>query len=156
MGYLSDVARRRIAAALLVAGVVLAALAIADVGPFSNPPTEADRAQAAVERFFDAAHDKDFAGVCGQLTKQKRRDVEQRGGSLASQQGLKGCDEILRALLGGQLTGTRIARVNDVRVSGNRAVVDAELRTPTTKHAQPTTFDLFLIGDRWKIADFGD
>jgi hypothetical protein len=87
MGYLSDVARRRIAAVILVAGIALAALAIADLGPFSDPQTEAERAQSSVERFFDAAHHKDFKSVCRQLTLDERRTVEQRAGSIAVQQG---------------------------------------------------------------------
>jgi ketosteroid isomerase-like protein len=131
------------------------ALAVADVGPFSDPPTEAERAQATVERFFDAAHDKDFEAVCHELTEQEQRTVEQRAGSLAIEQGLKGCNEILRAYLGDQLSATRIAEVEDVRVSGNRAVVDTSLNAPGSKRPQPTTFDLFLIADRWRIADLG-
>jgi hypothetical protein len=156
MGYLSDVARQRIAAAILVVVVVVVALALADVGPFSDPPTEAERAQAAVERFFDAAHDKNFGGVCHQLTSQEQRTVEQRAGSLAVQQGLKGCDEILRAFLGDQLSSTRIVKVQDVRVSGNQAVVDANIHSPGSKHSRPTTFHLFLIQGQWRIADLGE
>jgi ketosteroid isomerase-like protein len=156
MGYLSDVARRRIAAVILVLGAAVAALAFADVGPFSNPPTEQERVQATVERFFEAARSKDFKAVCGQLTQQEQRTVEQRAGPIASQRGLKGCDQIIGALLGAQLSQTRIAKVNDVRVSGNRAVVDSDLRIAGAKHPQPTTVDLFLIGRQWKIADFGE
>ena len=151
MGYLSDVARRRIAAMLLVAGAAVVALAIADVGPFSDPITEQERAQAAVERFFEAGQEKDFAAACGQLTKQAQRAVEQRAGAIASQRGLQGCDEILRLFLG-QL---HISKIVDVRVSGNRAVVDANLSAAGSSHAQPATIGLFLIKDHWKISDFG-
>jgi hypothetical protein len=155
VGYLSEVARRRIAAVLLVAGIAIAVLAIADVGPFSNPPTEAQRAQAAVERFFDAARGKDFKAACHQLTAQEQRTVEQRAGSIAAQQGLKGCDQILQAFLGRQLSETRIAKIDDVRVSGNQAVVDATLRSPGSKGSQSATFQLFLIRDEWRIAALG-
>jgi hypothetical protein len=48
VGSLSESARRRIAAVILLAGIAIAALAIWDVGPFANPPTEAERAQSAV------------------------------------------------------------------------------------------------------------
>jgi hypothetical protein len=44
--------------------------------------------------------------------------------------------------------------VVEVRVSGNRAIVEAELRSPASKHPQAATFDLFLIHGEWKIADF--
>jgi hypothetical protein len=155
-GYLSDVARQRIVAAILIVGLAVAGLAIADLGPFSDPPTEAERAQATVERFFDAADDRDFGDVCHQLTGQEQRTVEQRAGRLAVQQGLKGCDEILSAFLGDQLSAARIVKVQDVRVSGNRAVVDADIDSPGAKHPHATTFDLFLINGQWRIGDFGD
>jgi hypothetical protein len=155
MGNLSDAARRRIAAAILVVGIAVAALAIADVGPFSDPPTEAERAQSAVEGFFAAAQDGDFKSVCGQLTAEQQRVVEQRAGSVAAEQGLQGCDEILKEFLGDQLAETRIAKVIDVRVSGNQAVVDANLRTPGSDGPRSATFHLFLIRGEWRIDDFG-
>jgi hypothetical protein len=155
MGNLSEAARRRIAAVILVLGIAVGVLAIADLGPFSDPPSEAERAQSAVEGFFAAAQDRDFKSVCGQLTADEQRVVEQRAGSIAAQKGLHGCDEILREFLGDQLAQTRIAKVVDVRVSGNQAVVDANLRSPDVKGTRSATFHLFLIRGEWKIADFG-
>ena len=155
MGNLSEAARRRIAAVILVVGIAIAALAIADAGPFSDPPTEEERAQSAVERFFAAVQDRDFKSACTQLTSEERQAIEQRAASVASQQGLHGCDEILKAFLGDQLARTRITKVIDVRVSGNQAVMDANIRTPGSKGTQSATFHLFLIQDEWKINDFG-
>ncbi len=155
MGNLSEAARRRTAAVILLAGIVVAALAIADVGPFSNPPSEAQRAQDAVEGFFAAAQQRHFKTACDQLTQQEQRAIEQRAGSIAAREGLKGCDEILKAFLGDQLAATRITKVADVRVSGNQAVVDASLSSPGGKGAQSTTFHLFLVRGEWKIDDFG-
>jgi hypothetical protein len=126
MGQLSDAARRRIAAVILVVGIAIAALAIFDVGPlFDDPPTDAERAQDAVEEFFAAADDGGFKAVCDHLTVQQQQAIEQRAASLAAREGLKGCDEILRELLGNQLAETRITKVVAVRVSGNQAVVEA-------------------------------
>jgi hypothetical protein len=155
VGNLSEAARRRIAALILIAGIAVAALAIADVGPFSDPPTEAERAQSAVERFFAAAQDRDFKSACGQLTVEEQRTIEQRAASIASREGLNGCAEILKAFLGDQLAGTRITKVIDVRVSGNQAVMDAKIRTPGSKGTRTATFHLFLIRKEWKINDFG-
>jgi hypothetical protein len=155
MGNLSEAARRWIAAVILVIGIAVAVLAITDVGPFSDPPTEAERVQGAVEQFFASAQDRDFKAACGQLTAQEQRVVEQRAGSVAAQKGLKGCDEILREFLGDQLAETEIAKVVDVRVSGNQAVVEANLRSPGVKGPQAATFHLFLIRDEWRIDDFG-
>jgi hypothetical protein len=151
VGYLSEAARRWIAAAILVVGIAIAALAIANVGPFSNPPTQAQRAEAAVERFFTAGHEKDFKGACKQLTHEAQLTLEQRGGAVAAQKGLKGCDQILGLFL----AKLELGKVVDVRVSGNRAVVDASVRQIGAKQGRDTTIDLFLIGDSWKIADFG-
>src|SRR3954452_22998966 len=155
MGNLSEVARRRIAALILVVGVAVAVLAIADLGPFSDPPSQAERAQGAVEQFFASAQDRDFKSACGQLTGEEQRVIEQRAGSVAAREGLKGCDEILKGFLGDQLAGTKITKIVDVRVSANQAVVDANLSSPGSKGTQSATFDLFLVRDVWKISDFG-
>jgi hypothetical protein len=155
VGNLSEATRRRIAAVILLAGIAIAALAIADVGPFADPATEAERAQGAVERFFAAAQDHDFKAACAQLTAEEQRAIEQRAASLASQQGLHGCDQILKAFIGDQLAGTRITRVIDVRISGNQAVIDANLHTPGSKGTKSASFHLFLIRDQWRINDFG-
>jgi len=156
VGNLSEAARRRIAAVILIAGIAVAVLAITDVGPFSNPPTEAERAQSAVEQFFAAAQDHDFKAACAELTAEEQHTIEQRAASVATQEGLKGCDQILKVFLGDQLAGTRIAKVIDVRVSGNQAAMDANIRTPGSKGTKPVTFHMFLIRDQWKINDFGE
>ena len=155
MGDLSEAARRRIAAFILVVGIAVAVLAIADLGPFSDPPSQAERAQSAVERFFASAQDRDFQSVCGQLTAEEQRVIEQRAGSVAARQVLKGCDEILKGFLGDQLAATKITKIVDVRVSGNQAVVDANLSSSGSKGTQSAMFHLFLVRDEWKISDFG-
>ena len=152
MGYLSEVARRRIAAALLLIGIVIAVLAIFDLGPFSDPPTEAERAQAVVERFFDAGQAKDYRTACDQLTHDAQRTMEQRAGATASQKGLKGCDQILALFL----SNLRLGKVIDARVSGNQAVVDAVIQqTGASGGGKETTISLFDIDGDWKIANFG-
>jgi hypothetical protein len=155
MGHLSDARRRRIAAVVVMAGIVVAVLAIANLGPFSNPDSEAQRAQATVEGFFAAAHARDFKSACAELTVEEQHAVEQRAASLATQRGLEGCDQILTAFLGDELAGTQITQVVDVRVSGNQAVVDATMRSQGDKGTRSTTFHLFLVGGEWRIADFG-
>ena len=155
MDHLSEAARQRIAALILLAGIAVAALAIADVGPFADPPTEAQRAQDAVEGFFAAADRRDFKTACDQLTEEEQRTIEQRAGSIAAREGLNGCDQILKVFLGDQLASTRITKVSDARVSGNQAVVDADVSSPGERGARSMTFHLFLIRDDWKIADFG-
>ena len=132
MGNLSEATRRRVAALILLAAIAVGALAIFDVGPFSSPPSEAERVQGAVEEFFAAAQQRDFKGACDHLTGAEQKAIEEKAGSIAAREGLKGCDEILKAFLGDQLAGTKLTKVADVRVSGNQAVVDATLSTPGT------------------------
>jgi hypothetical protein len=150
VGYLDPVTRRRIAAVLLVLGAIVAALAIANVGPFSDPPTEADRAQAALEDFFAAAAKKDYAAACRLLTSAERRQVEIRAATLAGNR--TGCASVLDSPLGLVLAKTRI-EIKDVRVSGDLAAIDARLHAPGVKRAQYRTYKLQELGGKWRISE---
>ena len=160
MGYLDEVTRRRVATLLLIVVAAIAALAIADRGPFSNPPTEEQRAQAAVEGFFAAAQDKDFQAMCDLLTLATRVRVMQRTATLLQNaedvgrcsDALAAQERLLTEKVGETLSETHITEVKDSRVSGNRAAVDVELQFPQTKRPVPRTFQLELAGDDWKIS----
>lgn len=150
MGYLSEYTRRRIAVMIIALGAVVGVMAIANAGPFSDPPTEADRAEAALEDFFAAARDKDFQAACVLLTPTERRQVEIRAAALAGNK--TGCANVLDSPLGLALAQTRVD-VRDVRVSGDLAAVDAELRPPGVKRAQYRTYKLQLLGEQWRISE---
>jgi hypothetical protein len=136
MGYLSPVARRRIALLVLLAGAAVAALAITNTGPFSNPTTQEDRARSALEGFFDAARQGHFHEACALLAGQRQ-----------------GCAKVL-PVVGRQLSGTTL-EVQDVRVSGNLAAIDTKLRVPGRNRVQLRTFKLEERGGRWLISDLG-
>ena len=127
MGYLDEYTRRRVAAVLLVVSVVVAALAIADLGPFDDPPTQEELAQETVEEFFAAARASDFQAFCDLLTKPARQAIEVRAGAIAAEENLKGCAEILGTLVGEQFAGSEL-RITLANVSGNRARVETELK----------------------------
>lgn len=150
MGYLDPVIRRRIAAVLLVLGAAIAALAIANVGPFSNPPTDADRARAALESFFAAAKRNDFRQACAILTAPERSQIEIRAAALAGNR--TGCSAVLDSPLGTALGRTSL-EIEDVRVSGNLAAIDARLRAPGEKSPQFRTYKLEELGRRWRISE---
>jgi hypothetical protein len=150
VGYLDPVIRRRIAAVVLVVGAVVAALAVTNVGPFANPPTEADRARAALEDFFAATKRKDFKEACAILTPNERSQIEIRAAAVAGNR--TGCSRVLDSPLGLALARTRI-EVQDVRVSGNLAAIDAQLRSPGTKAPQFRTYKLEELGQRWRISE---
>lgn len=155
MGYLDEHTRRRVAAVLLVIGVVVAALAIADLGPFSDPPTQEELAQETVEEFFAAAREGDFETFCGLLTGTARQGIEVRAGAIAAEEGLKGCAEILKALVGKQFEGSELT-ITLSSVSGNRARVETELKMKGEAGRQQRS--VLLEQDRdgdWLISDPG-
>jgi hypothetical protein len=149
---MSDVVRRRVAALLLVLGIVIAALAIADVGPFDDPPTEEERVQAAVEEFFDAAGRGDSKKFCAMLTDQARQDLRISTAQRLQSNELPECEKILDALAaafkGSQFT------VRTVNVSGNQARVEGRYKVGDERPA-PRTVLLLEVNDEWRISDPG-
>ena len=149
---MSDVARRRIAALLLVAGIAVAALAIADVGPFADPATEEERVEAAVERFFTAAADGDADTFCDLLTNQARQGLRVNTAQRLQIDELPKCEQILEALseafAGSELT------VRLVSVSGNQARVEARYRLEGAG-PQPRTVLMLQEDGEWKVSDPG-
>jgi len=154
LGYLDPYTRRRVAAVLLVVCVVIAALAIWDVGPFSDPPTEAERAQETVEEFFDAAADGDFKTFCSLLTNSAQKAIEVRAGSIAAEEGLKTCPEILEVLVGDQLKGSELT-ITLSNVSGDRARVETELRPQGKGGREQRSVLLQEVEGEWLIYDPG-
>jgi hypothetical protein len=154
LGYLDPYTRRRVAAILLIVGVVVAGIAIADVGPFSDPPTEEEQAADTVEEFFASAADGDFKTFCGLLTPPARNLIAQRAGQLAQEEGLEGCAEILRALAGKELAENEL-QITESSVSGDRARVETELRVPGKKGVEQRSVLLQLYKDEWLIYDPG-
>ena len=154
MGYLSDIARRRIAALLLGAVVVVVALAAADVGPFSNPPTQEDRVQATVEEFYAAAAEGDFATYCALLTPGARDRVRANAARLLEEAGRLSCDEIL-SVAEESFAGIT-ARIREVSVSGIRARVEANVKVPGTPGVESRTMFLDQADDgSWRVSDPG-
>ena len=154
MGYLSDIARRRIAAVLLLACVALAALAITDTWPFDDPPTEEERAQEAVETFYDAAAEGDFATYCALLTSSARDRVRVNAARLLEEAGQLKCEEIL-AVAEEEFAGLSV-RIRDVSVSGVQARVEANVKLADTPGVDSRTMILEKDDEgAWRISDPG-
>jgi ketosteroid isomerase-like protein len=149
---LSEVTRRRIAALLLVAGVVVAVLAIADLGPFEDPPTQEERVQTTVEDFFAAAADGDSRTFCRLLTEQARKTLRTNTARQIRAEEIPGCREILEALetvfAGSEIT------VRHVSVSGPQARVEGRYRA-AEGGARPRTILLLEEKGEWRISDPG-
>ena len=149
---MSDTLRRRIAAGLLIVGVVVAVLAIEDVGPFSDPVTEEERVQATVERFFGAASEGDSKTFCTLLTSDAREALEVSTAQRLQTDETPECTKILD-VLAPVFKGSAVS-VRFVSVSGNRARVEARYRVAGSG-AQPRTLLLLDEDGEWRISDPG-
>jgi hypothetical protein len=155
MGELSDVTRRRIAAVLLAVCVAVAALAITDTGPFSDPPTEEERVADAVDALFGAAADGDFAAYCDALTPRARDVIRANAARLVEAGDVLKCEDILGVAGKKAFAGVDV-RIRDVSVSGNRARVEANLKRPETSGIEPRTILLERSeAGEWKVSDPG-
>ncbi len=149
---MSDVTRRRIAVLLLVAGIAVGALAIADVGPFDDPPTEEERAQAAVEEFFRAAAQGNSKKYCALLTDEARQELRVSAAQRLQINELPKCEEILD-LLADAFKDSELT-VRRVNVSGNRARVEGRYRV-SGQGAQPRTVLMVQVDGVWRVSDPG-
>ena len=149
---MSDTLRRRIAAGLLILGVVVAVLAIEDVGPFSDPETEEERVQTAVEQFFGAASAGDSETFCGLLTSDAREALQVSTAQRLQTDEPPACTKILD-VLAPVFKGSEIS-VRYVSVSGNRARVEARYKL-SGSGAQPRTVLLLSEDGDWRISDPG-
>jgi hypothetical protein len=154
VGYLSDIARRRIAALLLLAGIVVAVLAILDVGPFDDPPTPEDRVQETVEEFYAAAADRDFERYCGLLTAGARDQLRANAARLIEEAGRLSCQEILSAAPEETFAGIT-AKIREVSVSGIRARVEANVRREGVPGLESRTMFLDQEDGVWRVSDPG-
>ena len=149
---MSDVARRRIAALLLIAGIAVAVLAIKDVGPFEDPVTEEERAGEAVAEFFAAAADGDSKRVCALLTADAREQLQVSTAQRLQTDEVPECTKILD-VLAPVFAGSEVT-LNYVSVSGNRARAEGRFKVGSAP-AQPRTVLLLLEKDGWHISDPG-
>jgi hypothetical protein len=147
---MSDITRRRLAALLLIAAIAVGALAIADVGPFEDPPTEEERVQEVVEHFFAAASTGDAKGFCRALTPDARRDLEVNTAQQLRLDEAPSCVDVL-TLLRTIFEGST-ARINDVSVSGPQARVEVQLKLKGAG-AEPRTVLLVEEDDEWRVSD---
>jgi len=149
---MSDVWRRRIAALLLIAGIVVAVLAIKDVGPFSDPPTQEEIVQGVVEDFFNAAADGDSKTFCKLLTADARKTLEVNTAQRLQSDEAPSCTQILDVLAPAFKDST--IDVHLVSISGTRARVEARYKLAQAP-AQPRTILLELEDGEWHVSDPG-
>jgi hypothetical protein len=153
---LSDVARRRIAAVLLIGVIVIAVLALTDTGPFDDPPTEEQLVEATAVLFYDAAAAGDFDAYCALLTSRARDQIQANAARLAAAAGgdLGKCPDVV-ALAADAFKGGAL-KIRQVSVSGNRARVEANYRVEGKPGVQAKTIYLELNPQgEWRVSDPG-
>jgi hypothetical protein len=148
---MSEIARRRVAAVLLVVGVAIAALAIADVGPFDDPPTSEEEVSDVVSDFYGAAADGDFVTFCGLLTEQARAQLRANASQLLGEE--QSCADALDSGLGEVLKGATI-EVTEVSISGPSARAEARFKPPD-QEVQLRTVLLRETEGEWEVSDPG-
>jgi hypothetical protein len=151
-GAVTQIARRRTAAVLLVVGIVVGALALADIGPFEDPPTADERAAEAVEEFFAAAAAGDGATFCGLLTEDARSTLRVNIAQRLRTDDPPGCEQLMTALKP-VFEGSTV-QIRFVNVSGNRARVETRYK-PKDSAAEPRTVLLLEEDGAWRISDPG-
>jgi hypothetical protein len=149
---MSDVWRRRLAALLLIVGIAVAVLAIEDVGPFSDPPTQEEVVQGVVEDFFNAAADGDSQTFCKLLTDDARKTLEVNTAQRLQTDEAPTCTQILD-ILAPAFKDSKID-VHLVSISGTRARVEARYKLADAP-ATPRTILLELENDQWRVSDPG-
>jgi hypothetical protein len=149
---MSDVLRRRIAAVLLVVGIAVAVLAIKDVGPFSDPPTQEEAVRGVVEDFFAAAAAGDSKTFCRLLTDDAREELEVNTAQRLQSDEALTCTQILDVLAPAFEDST--VDVRFVNISGTRARVEARYKLADSP-AQPRTILLELQDGEWHVSDPG-
>jgi predicted lipid-binding transport protein (Tim44 family) len=149
----SPTLRRWIASALLLAGIAVAALAIADVGPFEDPVTEEERAQQAVEDFFAAAARGDGKTFCALLTTDARQALEIETAERLQTDEPPKCEDLSKLLEAAYRDSS--IEIRYVNVSGTRARVESRYRIGG-HGAAPRTVLLEQGSDgEWHVSDPG-
>ncbi|MDQ3728637.1 MAG: hypothetical protein M3355_03495 [Actinomycetota bacterium] len=155
MGYLSETTRRRIAAVILVLGVIVAILAITDTAVFEDAPTESERVAGTVEDFFQAATGGDFGRNCELLSDEAQSTVRAGGARVVgAEEEPPSCSESLEGVLGESFSDVQV-KVKSVSISGNRARVETAIK-PAGEPSQFRTILLEMSEDGgWLISEFG-
>jgi hypothetical protein len=131
-------ARHKATAAAVLA---TALLALSGCGPFGGE-SEEDKAGDALTELIDARNADDFGRVCELLAENVVNGIELSSG--------KTCDKALEGVAG---TGGRAqtVRIDEVRVQGNRATVDATVG-PTGEAGSSQSILMVKEGGDWKVA----
>lgn len=148
-----ELIRRRIAAVVILIAVAIAIMALTDAAPFFDDVTEEQRVTDTVERFFGAFEQRDFATVCSLFSTDVRQQIETVGATQTKKGEPKGCTEILEARYAEvPEEQTKFSlKIEDVRVSGPRAVADVIVKTQQVPKGRSLPIELEQGPDGWLV-----
>ena len=150
---MSDTLRRRLAALLLVIGIAVAVLAIKDVGPFSDPPTQEEKVPAwsRTSSTRPPRAIRRRSASCSPRTRATTLEVE-HGAAAGVRRAARRAPQILD-VLAPAFEDSKID-VRFVSISGTRARVEARYKLADSP-AQPRTILLELQEGEWHVSDPG-
>lgn len=148
-----ELLQRRIAAIVILIGVVIAIMALTDAAPFFDDTTEEERVADSVESFFAAFADGDYAGVCELFSPEVAAAIEQAGATETEGEEPRGCAEILEARFAAA-EGEELklgVKIESVRVSGQRAVAEVIIKSEEQPKGTPESIELERAPEGWLI-----
>ena len=104
-----------------------------------------ERAQATVERFFEAGNERDAETICALVTADQALAFGRAAGG--------DCVDGMNALFEAEDPPRTEVIIEDVRVSGSRATVDATITQGD--ETRPSSLSLIQEGGDWKLTDAG-
>jgi hypothetical protein len=107
--------------------------------------TNTEGAEATVEAFFRAGNQRDAKAICALLTADQAQAFGQATGG--------DCESGMKAVFEEEDPPRTKVIIEDVRVSGERATVDATITQGG--ETRPSSLDLIQEGGEWKLVDPG-
>jgi ketosteroid isomerase-like protein len=147
-----DVIQRRVAAVAILLVVAVVIMALTDTAPFFDDTSEEERVADPVERFFAAYRDGDHEQMCSLFSPDVRQAIEQTGATETKGEDPESCAEIIAARVGAPAEDEKISvKVDEVRVSGPRAIANIVLKTPDSARRQIEAVELEQGPDGWLL-----
>lgn len=148
----NDVAQRRIAAVAILVVVAVVVMALTDAAPLFDDTSEEERVADTVERFFAAYGDGDHEEMCSLFSPDVKQALEQTGATESKGEDPESCAEILAARVGTPDEDEETSvKVDEVRVSGPRAIANIVLKTPDSARRQIEAVELEQGPDGWLL-----
>ena len=148
----SDVIQRRVAAVAILLVVAVVIMALTDAAPFFDDTSEEERVADTVEQFFAAYRDGDHEEMCSLFSSDVKQAIERTGATETKGEDPESCAEILAARVGSPAEDEQISvKVDEVRVSGPRAIANIVLKTPDSARRQIEAVELEQGPDGWLL-----